>query len=424
MVTKSYYTETTLNSIEFKKGDLTPIYQAINSQQLNFSGYWQFVFDREPKVETELSSIWYVYFSKGKVTFSSSQAICFTNTLEVLTNYLPTLRNLEAKHKIKIDQLKMLSKNDNSNILSSLKLLIKLSLDTKLINYQQIVEAIKIHILNDFEQYLFTRSGKINIVADKTVDIHKPIVGFDLDNILDTIKEREIQWQKLQKIVLSWDIQLSCNEQNPRWNNLPTTQQQKIKQLVDSGDTLKQIRYNLGKDRLKIAQSFAQLIEKQLVIFGANNKTNNLDSSNKDFIATNNQSNSPVQAQIVIIDDSLALLKQFEKIVTNWGYTARCCNDALKAVDFLLKSPPQIIFLDVNMPHLSGFELIKQIRIQPKLSSIPLVILTAENTIMNNYRAKWSKSIFLTKPLHKDDVNNFRSDLRNLLEKMLNYSNK
>ena len=218
------------------------------------------------------------------------------------------------------------------------------------------------------------------------------------------------------------------NGQNSQWLNLPTDQKQKIQKLVNSGTTLENISYNLGEDPLKVTQTIAKLLQKQLVILSTQKKTKQISVDSPSQVV---QSNSPVGQsnsnnsslpEIAIIDDSVVLLKAFKKIVTNWGYGIRYCNDSLKAVDFLLASPPKIIFLDVNMPNLSGFELIKAIRMQPKLSSIPLVVLTGENTMINNYRAKWSKSIFLTKPQKKEEISAFKFKLKDLLDKTLSPS--
>ena len=415
MATNSYSQKTIFDSLRFQKGDLTSISQAINSHKSEFSGYLQFILDNPPKEENSRANIWYIFFSRGKIVFSSSQEMNFLNILEVLKNYLPALRNPEAKSQAKIDKLILLAKEGNN--ISPLKLLIKLTLETKLVEYQQVIKVIQTHILNDFEQYLFSSSGRINVIIDKAVDIQKPVVGFDLQEILLVIKDRRIQWPKLQEIIPSLDVKVRCNEQNSQWKSLPIIQKQKIEQLVNSGDSLKQIRYNLGEDNFKITQIFAKLWQKKLVIFGSDNNSASSVSTSSTSTTDHSEDSSP--AEIAIIDDSLILLKQFQKMVTNWGYSVRYCDDALAAVDFLLKAPPKIIFLDVNMPHLSGFELIKKIRIQTKLNSIPLVVLTAENTLMNNHRAKWSKSIFLTKPLHKDDINTFKLNLKNLLEKML-----
>lgn len=92
--------------------------------------------------------------------------------------------------------------------------------------------------------------------------------------------------------------------------------------------------------------------------------------------------------EIFIVDDSSILIEQFHHLVEKWGYRVSYSNNALTAVQTMLESQPAVIFLDLNMPGASGFELIKQIRLQSQLSSLPLVLLTAEKSVSNKWRAQ------------------------------------
>ena len=416
MITNSFDQTKKLNSIRFQNGDLTSIWTRINLEKLRFSGYFQFVFDDTQNLDTSSSNVWYVFFSKGKIVFSHyCKEISLTSILEILTNYLPSLRAMDINAKTKIEMIFRLANERND--ISLLRLLMELTINTKLVEYQEIIKAIQLHLFDDFERYLSSASGSIKIISDKTVDTKKPVVGFDLEQILFMVKQRRIQWHNLRETIPSMSFYVGYNEQNTQWKSLPSVQKQKIKRLVSSGITLEEIRYNLGKDSLKIASTFAKLIEKKLVVIDS--EIENINSSSIDEFSSGAETEDILSSGIAIIDDSPILLKQFKKIVTDWGYDVRCCDNALVAVDFLLKSPPEIIFLDVNMPNVSGFQLMKMIRLQPQLSLIPIVILTAEKTLMNRQRAKWAKSVFLTKPLNTEEIDRFKSDLKSLLEKIL-----
>lgn len=413
MVTDLSHEKSPLKSIEFQIGNLISVFQAINLDKLKFSGYFKIEFDEVVEIDT--SNLWYLFFSKGKVVFSANDAINLANILEVLQNYIPNLRNSNLKAQEKINEIFFSDKKKDDS--SVLRMFSELTLKTGLVEYQEITGAIQNHLFQDFDRYLYNYSGTVKIVVDKKIDFLRPIVGFNLEQILLMVKQRRNQWEKLQEVIPEFSSSIKCNEQSQQWQKLPNIQKEKIRQLVCSGDTLEEIRYDLGEDSLRIAQTFAKLIEKKLVIFESD--IDELDISLIDQFPIVEPKTKVSSPEIVIIDDSPVLLKKFTAIVTGWGYKVRCCNDALLAVNFLLESPPEIIFLDVNMPHLSGFQLMKQIRLQPELSVIPLVVLTAEKTLMNRQRAKWSKSIFLTKPVSTEEISEFKSDLKSLLQEML-----
>jgi CheY-like chemotaxis protein len=147
-----------------------------------------------------------------------------------------------------------------------------------------------------------------------------------------------------------------------------------------------------------VAKVFAKLISEGLVTF--------------------QPSSESVLPTVFVIDDSPLLLKQFESLVASWGYAVRSFSDPVTALQTLGHSHPSVIFLDINMPDITGFDLVKQIRRQPDLVSVPLIILTAEKTLSNNWRARWSGCRFLSKPLIPDDIQPFQMELRMLLEEL------
>lgn len=71
------------------------------------------------------------------------------------------------------------------------------------------------------------------------------------------------------------------------------------------------------------------------------------------------------------------------------------------------------------MPGASGFDLIKQIRRQSQLSSLPLVLLTAEKSVSNKWRAQWANCKFLAKPSMQEEISVFQTELHTMLQKMV-----
>ncbi len=142
-----------------------------------------------------------------------------------------------------------------------------------------------------------------------------------------------------------------------------------------------------------------------------------LQSSNiHDPLAIDDNTDTGLLPKVMIVDDSPVLLKQFGDLLTKWGYQIILVNDSAHATKQILLEKPNIVFMDINMPDLNGFELIKQIRRQPSLANIPLVLVTSENSIANNFRAKWANCRFLSKPRTSNDIQQFREQVRIILQ--------
>jgi CheY-like chemotaxis protein len=124
------------------------------------------------------------------------------------------------------------------------------------------------------------------------------------------------------------------------------------------------------------------------------------------------------EPKVFVVDDSPVLLQQMQRLLTSWGYQVGFIDNAELATEKILEYKPSIVFIDINMPNLNGFDLMKQIRRQRELASLALVLVTAENSMTNNFRARWANCRFLAKPRSSSDTAKFRDELRNLLREL------
>lgn len=135
-------------------------------------------------------------------------------------------------------------------------------------------------------------------------------------------------------------------------------------------------------------------------------------------ISSESSRKSLVVPKVMIVDDSPVLLKQFGDLLTSWGYQLVLVNDSAQATQKMLSEKPDIVFMDINMPNLNGFELLRQIRRQPTLVATPLVLVTSENSITNSFRAKWASCRFLSKPHTASDIKDFREQVKAVLQEI------
>ncbi|HEY9652557.1 MAG TPA: response regulator [Coleofasciculaceae cyanobacterium] len=364
--------------------------------QESLTGYWLFEF---PSLcGTGNKNQWYLGLSHGQVVFSGNQPFCWKVFLRLFRRYIARLQNLDARQFLLMLEQRFMQEKQKTQLELLIEFLHELQ-QLSSITLEDLRKALRLSILSDFDTYLFNYSGQAQFLSSAQLNIKTPILGFDIEDLLVQAKERQTWWQKLQVTIPSMDSVPILNPELVNSVNLTTKQKLWLEALTSKGKTLNEIALSLAQDSLEVAKIFASLIGNNLIT---------LKSSTASF-----------SAEIFVVDDSPLILKQFESLVTNWGYSVRAFQSPKALLDVMPYSNPAVFFLDINMPDITGFDLVKQIRRQPQFASIPIIMLTAEQTLTNNWRAKWSGCQFLSKPLTPHEVPKFKNELRLLLSELL-----
>jgi CheY-like chemotaxis protein len=105
-------------------------------------------------------------------------------------------------------------------------------------------------------------------------------------------------------------------------------------------------------------------------------------------------------ANILVIDDeSIRQLMQLH--LSAAGYEVQVAADAIAAGYLVLRSPPDLIITDVNMPHMDGFEFITALKADKTLPDIPVIFLTSVEE--GDVRGKSLGAVgYITKPVRAD----------------------
>lgn len=81
---------------------------------------------------------------------------------------------------------------------------------------------------------------------------------------------------------------------------------------------------------------------------------------------------------ILIVDDDDAESREvLSELLTKEGYTVVCAENGRDALDYLSRSIPSLIILDLMMPIMSGWEFRERQRADPRLNSLPVVVTSA-----------------------------------------------
>ncbi len=111
-------------------------------------------------------------------------------------------------------------------------------------------------------------------------------------------------------------------------------------------------------------------------------------------------------SKILVVDDEPRNVRILQIHLNAQGYTVSTAEDGVKALDIVEQDAPDLILLDINMPKMDGFEVVKRIRANRATEFIPIVMITA----LRDTRENRIKSIeagaddFIEKPFDSLEV--------------------
>jgi two-component system, cell cycle response regulator len=107
---------------------------------------------------------------------------------------------------------------------------------------------------------------------------------------------------------------------------------------------------------------------------------------------------------ILLVDDNEEILTFLERML-NKKYTILKTEDAREALKILNREAVQLVITDVMMPEMDGFDLCRIIKSNFELSHIPVIILTAKNTIQSKVEGlELGADAYIEKPFSKEHL--------------------
>jgi DNA-binding response OmpR family regulator len=82
-------------------------------------------------------------------------------------------------------------------------------------------------------------------------------------------------------------------------------------------------------------------------------------------------------ADILVIDDDSITCRTLARLLREEGHTAHCVYNAQEALRCLGDRLPQLLVLDVMLPDVTGLDLLRQLRADPRTINLPVILYTA-----------------------------------------------
>lgn len=108
---------------------------------------------------------------------------------------------------------------------------------------------------------------------------------------------------------------------------------------------------------------------------------------------------------IMIVDDSLTVRKVTSRLLERQGYEILIAKDGVGALQLLRETIPAIMLVDIEMPHMDGFELIRTVRNNPELHNVPIIIISSRTADKHRQVAEeLGVNEFMGKPYQEDEL--------------------
>ncbi len=119
----------------------------------------------------------------------------------------------------------------------------------------------------------------------------------------------------------------------------------------------------------------------------------------------NEQVSSAGPTRILVIDDSNTIRRSAEIFLKQGGHEVALAEDGFDALAKLGDFHPDLVFCDILMPRLDGYQTCAIIKRNPEFSGVPVIMLSSKDGLFDKARGRMVGSQdYLTKPFTKDQL--------------------
>lgn len=109
--------------------------------------------------------------------------------------------------------------------------------------------------------------------------------------------------------------------------------------------------------------------------------------------------------RILVIEDEPNIIEALSFILSRDGWTVHTHSDGVNANERIRATPPDLVILDVMLPGKSGFDILRDLRADPEMQALPVLMLTARGQTRDRELAeKLGVNRFITKPFSNAEV--------------------
>jgi twitching motility two-component system response regulator PilG len=109
--------------------------------------------------------------------------------------------------------------------------------------------------------------------------------------------------------------------------------------------------------------------------------------------------------KVLVIDDSKTIRRSAENLLTKEGYNVITATDGFDALAKIADARPEIIFVDIMMPRLDGYQTCALIKNNSEFKATPVVMLSSKDGLFDKAKGRIVGSDqYITKPFSRDEL--------------------
>lgn len=370
-----------------------------------FSGWLEFDNSKGQK--------WQLYFLSGRLVWAEGSVQPWRRLRRHFSKFCP---------QIAPDNLKFRKRDECESWQYHVLVIL---LKRKLITIEQaiaIINSILIEVLFDLIQEDYQDSLEIKAVASELAgSFPNALTNLSLYKALEYLKPKWDSWCKAELGNYSPNLAPVLKQPEKLEKLTSALVYRKLKLAASQKLTLRDLAVYLKQDLLRLtqvlkayaAQGIFELVEvgdrppiTPANIAEANTQLQSNPRANLQPLKTaNNLENGGRRPVIACVDDCPIIGKMMDKILSQNGFEYVGISETVRAIPTLLEKQPDLIFLDLQMPIVNGYEICTQLRRVSQFQDTPIVILSGKDGIVDRVRARLAGcSDFINKPVKEAKI--------------------
>ncbi|HUV21057.1 MAG TPA: response regulator [Gammaproteobacteria bacterium] len=108
---------------------------------------------------------------------------------------------------------------------------------------------------------------------------------------------------------------------------------------------------------------------------------------------------------VLLAEDEPNIVESLKFLLVRAGFEISVASDGRQALDMALEQQPAVLVLDLMLPELDGYEVLRRLRADPRGAQLPVLMLTAKGQRIDRETAlECGADLFMTKPFANAEI--------------------